>query len=61
MCLKLVVEYDVGQVTLLSVNNSAVQFSEAFLLDHHNEEDPIVEGWYQWNILRMFWLITMAD
>ncbi len=40
MCLKLGIEDNVGQVTLHSVNNTAMQFSDAFLLDY-DEEDPI--------------------
>jgi len=40
MCLKLVVEDDVGQVTLHSVNNTAMQSCVIFLLDY-DEEDPI--------------------
>ena len=40
MCLQLGIEDDIGQVTLHSVNNTAMQFSDVFLLDYH-EEDPI--------------------
>jgi hypothetical protein len=39
-CLKMGVEDDVGQVTMHSVNNTVMQFYDAFLL-HYNEEDPI--------------------
>ncbi len=34
------VEDDDGQVTTHSVNNTVMQFYDAFLL-HYNEEDPI--------------------
>ncbi len=34
------VEDDVGQVTTHSVNNTVMQFYDAFLL-HYDEEDPI--------------------
>ncbi len=40
MCLKLGVEDNVGQVTLHSVDNTAMQLSDALLLDY-DEEDPI--------------------
>jgi hypothetical protein len=39
-CKKMGVEDDVGQVTMHSVNNTVMQFYDAFLL-HYNEEDPI--------------------
>jgi hypothetical protein len=39
-CLKMGVEDDDGQVTTHSVNNTVMQFYDAFLL-HYNEEDPI--------------------
>jgi len=41
MCLKLGVEDDGGQVILHSVNNTVIQLSDMFLLNH-DEEDPIV-------------------
>lgn len=41
MCLKLGVDDDVGQVTLYSVNNTAMQLSDIFLLDY-DEKDPIL-------------------
>ncbi len=34
------VEDDVGQVTMHSVNNTVMQFYDAFLL-HYDEKDPI--------------------
>ncbi len=40
MCLELGVEDNVDQVTSHLVNNTAMQFSDAFLLDY-DEEDPI--------------------
>ncbi len=39
-CLKMGVEDDVGQVTMHSVNNTVMQFYDAFLL-HYDEVDPI--------------------
>ena len=41
MCLKLGVDDDVSQVTLYSVNNTAMQLSDVFLMDY-DEKDPIL-------------------
>ena len=42
MCLIVGVEDDIGQVTLHSVNNTAMQLSDVFLLDYNEDKDPIL-------------------
>ena len=42
MCLIVGVEDDIDQVTLHSVNNTAMQLSDVFLLDYNEDKDPIL-------------------